>query len=573
LIRPHIARVHDLPHVAHGSAFDNALISGRTTSDDEFAGARYKVIYEKLNYSVADVESVAIALSDYKRGRVLLSLMLRGISRLVHGAFGERLLARMSFRRGRPTACVFVPCFCRFRPGYTYDVPGAGSSRGGWAAARLPQVRAPGRPGVDAIGRCERAGAACGKGASARWDRQWRRATAERMSDDVDFGLGMRCGVPHLLLPLLILEGARVSENEYGGRDRRAKHRVLERLLRLYAICRDRSRCGARRRESMRQGVQRTTVTSAGDVELTADLDGLHSLPFSPTRRAGRLWIGWEECDAAAPAYPATTMMNSLVLHLARGPSSSPAELARARMRTRRRSGGSDTARLAAYSCGRRWGGARMPSLYQASAVWGGLGSTKDEERPACLLSSCVLDELECAGERAGPSALLSCAHDGRHVALPLPPFALYPHPWPLLLRWYSAWSSGLRVEVVAGGCENCADVPSIPEVASCANSRAQAPVSETREQSSHSSSNGPKAKPAGGGPFKLRFWHISPKTLEALGPDLWKRSINGASSGLWLMTHVCGRRAEFKLQKEGKREKREKRERLYETYCYYFQA
>jgi hypothetical protein len=33
--------------------------------------------------------------------------------------------------------------------------------------------------------------------------------------------------------------------------------------------------------------------------------------------------------------------------------------------------------------------------------------------------------------------------------------------------------------------------------------------------------------------PFKLRFWHISPKPLEALGPDLWKRSINGASSVL----------------------------------------
>ncbi|KAJ6553383.1 hypothetical protein B0H19DRAFT_1296085 [Mycena capillaripes] len=33
--------------------------------------------------------------------------------------------------------------------------------------------------------------------------------------------------------------------------------------------------------------------------------------------------------------------------------------------------------------------------------------------------------------------------------------------------------------------------------------------------------------------PFKLRLWEIRPEDLEALGPDLWKRSINGASSGL----------------------------------------
>jgi hypothetical protein len=33
--------------------------------------------------------------------------------------------------------------------------------------------------------------------------------------------------------------------------------------------------------------------------------------------------------------------------------------------------------------------------------------------------------------------------------------------------------------------------------------------------------------------PFKLRFWEIKAEALEALGPDLWKRSINGASSGL----------------------------------------
>jgi hypothetical protein len=33
--------------------------------------------------------------------------------------------------------------------------------------------------------------------------------------------------------------------------------------------------------------------------------------------------------------------------------------------------------------------------------------------------------------------------------------------------------------------------------------------------------------------PFKLRFWDIRPEALEALGPDLWKRSINGTFSGL----------------------------------------
>ncbi|KAJ7836141.1 hypothetical protein B0H14DRAFT_2589873 [Mycena olivaceomarginata] len=33
---------------------------------------------------------------------------------------------------------------------------------------------------------------------------------------------------------------------------------------------------------------------------------------------------------------------------------------------------------------------------------------------------------------------------------------------------------------------------------------------------------------------FKLRFWEIRPEALEALGPDLWKRSINGASLGLF---------------------------------------
>jgi hypothetical protein len=33
---------------------------------------------------------------------------------------------------------------------------------------------------------------------------------------------------------------------------------------------------------------------------------------------------------------------------------------------------------------------------------------------------------------------------------------------------------------------------------------------------------------------FKLRFWEIRPDALEALCPDLWKRSINGASSGFW---------------------------------------
>jgi hypothetical protein len=33
--------------------------------------------------------------------------------------------------------------------------------------------------------------------------------------------------------------------------------------------------------------------------------------------------------------------------------------------------------------------------------------------------------------------------------------------------------------------------------------------------------------------PFKLRFWEIRPEAWEALGPDLWKRSIHGASSGL----------------------------------------
>jgi hypothetical protein len=33
--------------------------------------------------------------------------------------------------------------------------------------------------------------------------------------------------------------------------------------------------------------------------------------------------------------------------------------------------------------------------------------------------------------------------------------------------------------------------------------------------------------------PFKLRFWEIRPEALEALGPDLCKRSINGTFSGL----------------------------------------
>ncbi|KAJ7900718.1 hypothetical protein B0H14DRAFT_2556170 [Mycena olivaceomarginata] len=33
--------------------------------------------------------------------------------------------------------------------------------------------------------------------------------------------------------------------------------------------------------------------------------------------------------------------------------------------------------------------------------------------------------------------------------------------------------------------------------------------------------------------PFKLRFWEMKPEALEALGPDLWKHSINGTSSGL----------------------------------------
>ncbi|KAJ7799463.1 hypothetical protein B0H14DRAFT_2617043, partial [Mycena olivaceomarginata] len=33
--------------------------------------------------------------------------------------------------------------------------------------------------------------------------------------------------------------------------------------------------------------------------------------------------------------------------------------------------------------------------------------------------------------------------------------------------------------------------------------------------------------------PFKLRFWEIKTEALEALGPDPWKRSINGTSSGL----------------------------------------
>jgi hypothetical protein len=49
---------------------------------------------------------------------------------------------------------------------------------------------------------------------------------------------------------------------------------------------------------------------------------------------------------------------------------------------------------------------------------------------------------------------------------------------------------------------------------------------------------------------FKLRFWEI---TLEALGPGLWKRSINGASSGKGqLIREICTIPRSFFLREIG---------------------
>ncbi|KAJ7091671.1 hypothetical protein C8R44DRAFT_750574 [Mycena epipterygia] len=430
---------------------------------------------------IGHVESAAIVLSDYKEEAGPCTAFTDAAGNLAAGArrVWGRLLARMSFRRGRvrdllmgmpggaahPANCLRVcTMFLSLSPpdtrtmrrgrvrrtvdGRRHDYrkcehrAGLGWTRsGGVSGQALHAGRGQVHAGIDNGGEH--------RGAHVRRCGLWA-------------GDAVRC--PHLLLALLILEGARVSKNEHGGRDRRAKHRVLERLLRLYAICRDRSRCGARdgsqcdreaandrdERWRCRANCRPSTVCVPSHSPLHAEL--------------GDCGSDGEERDAAAPAYPATTMMNPL-LEPSRAGARADANEVRAARAIRltecanemyrkegetRRSGGSDTARLAAYSCGRRWEGARMPSFTKRVPCGVGWGRRKMKNDWACLLSGCVLDELECAGERVGPSALLSCAHDGRHAALPLPPFSLYSHPWPLLLRWYSAWSSGLRV---GGSC------------------------------------------------------------------------------------------------------------------------
>ncbi|KAJ7902206.1 hypothetical protein B0H13DRAFT_2663839 [Mycena leptocephala] len=249
---------------------DNTLISGGTTwSAHRTCGERARG---------------KIALGDDKRGRVLLSLMLRRTPQLVHGAFGGRLLAWMSFRAGGGGCAI---CGC----GDSDDVR---VSRWWWAAkaiARGFRVRSAmtlagvafaagwinvwtkvgigDRQDTEMYDR--RAGFACSLCRAGGWD--WdasllsRNAIAhDRLAVDGPApraGEGWNtayavCGdemyalcLPRFLLPLRNPERARVPDNEQDGGDKRWR-----------------------------------------EVESNAPFPGLRFLPIPLARRAGRLRIG-----------------------------------------------------------------------------------------------------------------------------------------------------------------------------------------------------------------------------------------------------------------------------------------